>query len=59
MVSAVTEQDAEITFDALSAGAFDYVPKQLSPASLDIIHIRSDLINEDSRGWHRAPEAIS
>lgn len=44
MVSAVTDKDAEITFNALSAGAFDYVPKQLSQASLDIGHIRSDLI---------------
>lgn len=44
MVSAVTEKDAENTFNALAAGAFDYVPKQLSAASLDIIHIRPDLI---------------
>jgi two-component system, chemotaxis family, protein-glutamate methylesterase/glutaminase len=44
MVSAATEKDAEITLDALSAGAFDCVPKQLSPNSLDIIHIRSDLV---------------
>jgi len=44
MVSAVTEKDAEITFNALSAGAFDYVPKSLSGTSLDILHIRSDLI---------------
>jgi two-component system, chemotaxis family, protein-glutamate methylesterase/glutaminase len=44
MVSAVTEKDAHITFSALSAGAFDYVPKQLSRSSLDISHIRSDLI---------------
>jgi two-component system chemotaxis response regulator CheB len=44
MVSAVTEKDAETTFIALGAGAFDYVPKQLSPSSLDIAHIRSDLI---------------
>lgn len=28
----------------LDTGADDYVPKQLSPASLDILHIRSDLI---------------
>src|SRR3989442_8163961 len=27
-VSATTEKDAEITFSALGAGAFDYVPKQ-------------------------------
>jgi two-component system chemotaxis response regulator CheB len=44
MVSAATEKDAHITFTALSAGAFDYVPKQLSRSSLDIVHIRSDLI---------------
>jgi two-component system, chemotaxis family, protein-glutamate methylesterase/glutaminase len=46
MVSASTEKDAEITLDALSAGAFDCVPKQMSTVSLDIIHIRSDLIGK-------------
>jgi len=44
MVSAVTNKDAHHTFDALAAGAFDYVPKQLSSTSLDILHIRPDLI---------------
>jgi two-component system, chemotaxis family, protein-glutamate methylesterase/glutaminase len=44
MVSAATEKDAETTFAALSAGAFDYIPKQLSPTSLEITHIRSDLV---------------
>jgi two-component system, chemotaxis family, protein-glutamate methylesterase/glutaminase len=44
MVSAATEKDAEITFSALSSGAFDYVPKQLSSASLDILHIREELL---------------
>jgi len=44
MVSAVTLKDTEITFDALEAGAFDYVPKQLSSTSLEILHIRGDLI---------------
>ncbi len=44
MVSASTEKDAEVTFNALSVGAFDYVPKQLSPESLEIAHIRSDLV---------------
>ena len=44
MVSSVTERDAERTFNALAAGAFDYVPKQLLPTSLDILHIRSDLV---------------
>jgi len=44
MVSAATEKDAEITFNALSAGAFDYLPKQLSATTLEVLHIRSDLI---------------
>lgn len=44
MVSSATEKDAEATLIALSMGAFDYVPKQLSPASLDIMHIRADLV---------------
>jgi two-component system chemotaxis response regulator CheB len=44
MVSATTVNDAEITFNALGAGAFDYVPKRLSPQSLDIPHIQAELI---------------
>lgn len=44
MVSATTEKDAETTFNALGAGAFDYVPKQMSTSSLDILHIRPDLV---------------
>ncbi len=44
MVSAATEKDAEATFNALASGAFDYVPKQLSSASLDILHIKQDLV---------------
>jgi two-component system, chemotaxis family, protein-glutamate methylesterase/glutaminase len=46
MVSATTEKDAEITLQALSAGAFDYVPKQLSEKSLEIAHIRDELITK-------------
>lgn len=44
MVSAATEKDVDDTFRALAAGAFDYVPKQLSPDSLDISHIHVDLV---------------
>ncbi len=44
MVSSATVADAEITFNALSAGAFDYVPKRLSSTSLDVTHIQSDLV---------------
>jgi two-component system chemotaxis response regulator CheB len=46
MVSSVTEADAEATLTALSAGAFDYIPKQLAAASLDILHIKPDLISK-------------
>jgi two-component system chemotaxis response regulator CheB len=46
MVSAVTEKCADSTFKALAAGAFDYVPKQMSRTSLDILHIRQDLISK-------------
>jgi two-component system chemotaxis response regulator CheB len=45
MVSSLTLKSAEITFNALAAGAFDYVPKQLAANSLDILHIRDDLIS--------------
>ncbi len=46
MVSSVTVKDAETTFNALASGAFDYVPKELSAASLNILHIREDLITK-------------
>jgi two-component system chemotaxis response regulator CheB len=44
MVSSATAEDAEITFDALAAGAFDCLAKQLSSTSLEIEHIRGELI---------------
>ena len=44
MVSSLTQQGAETTLEALASGAFDYVPKQLSYVSLDIVKIRDDLI---------------
>jgi two-component system, chemotaxis family, protein-glutamate methylesterase/glutaminase len=44
MVSSTTLKDAASTFSALAAGAFDYVPKQLSATSLDILDIRDDLV---------------
>ncbi len=56
MVSAVTEKDAETTFRALAAGAFDYVPKHLSSTSLDILHIQPDLvakIRAAASSWRR------
>jgi len=67
MVSAATEKDAQTTFAALGAGAFDYVPKQLSPASLEIGHIRTELIakirsaahSHQSRAARKSPQSIS
>jgi len=44
MVSSTTLKDAESTFRALAAGAFDYVPKQISATSLDLLDIRDDLL---------------
>ena len=44
MVRSLTQEGAEATLEALDCGAFDYVPKQLSDASLDVIQIRDDLV---------------
>lgn len=46
MVSSLTQEGAETTLEALSIGAFDYVPKQQSFASLDIVKIRDDLVSK-------------
>jgi two-component system, chemotaxis family, protein-glutamate methylesterase/glutaminase len=46
MVSSVTSRGADATLNALEAGAFDYLPKQLSNSSLDITHLRGDLIRK-------------
>lgn len=44
MVSVATQQGAQMTLDALEAGAFDYIPKQPGDRSLDGTGIRRDLI---------------
>jgi two-component system chemotaxis response regulator CheB len=44
MVSSLTQEGAEVTLEALHLGAFDYVPKQSSFVSLDIVKIRDDLV---------------
>jgi two-component system, chemotaxis family, protein-glutamate methylesterase/glutaminase len=46
VVSSLTQDGAEATLEALEAGAFDYVSKELSYASLDIINIQQDLIEK-------------
>ena len=44
MVSSLTTEGAETTLEAFSLGAFDCIPKPMSHASLDIIHVREDLV---------------
>lgn len=44
MVSSLTTEGAEATLKALELGAVDFIPKQLSKVSLDIIKIEKDLI---------------
>jgi two-component system, chemotaxis family, protein-glutamate methylesterase/glutaminase len=44
MVSSLTREGADTTLEALDCGAFDYLPKQSSYASLDIVKIREDLV---------------
>lgn len=46
MVSSLTTEGAQATIDALSLGAVDFIPKELSYVSLDIIKIREELINK-------------
>jgi two-component system chemotaxis response regulator CheB len=44
MVSSLTTDGAQATLDALEMGAVDFIPKQLSYVSLDIIKIREELV---------------
>lgn len=44
MISSLTTDGARATLDALEMGAVDFIPKQLSYVSLDIVKIREELI---------------
>jgi two-component system, chemotaxis family, protein-glutamate methylesterase/glutaminase len=44
MVSSLTQEGAEVTFEALAMGAFDYLPKPHALNSTDIPKLRGDLI---------------
>jgi two-component system chemotaxis response regulator CheB len=44
MVSSLTTEGAKSTLDALNLGAVDFIPKELSYVSLDIVKIKEDLI---------------
>jgi len=46
MISSLTKEGAQATFEALELGAADYIPKQLSYVSLDIRNIEQELINK-------------
>ena len=64
MVSSLTQEGAQVTLDALDFGAFDYISKDLSYASLDIVKIRKDMIAKikaaaSSATFSADPPAIS
>lgn len=44
MVSSLTTEGAGATLDALDLGAVDFIPKQLSYVSLDIVKIKDELL---------------
>jgi two-component system chemotaxis response regulator CheB len=46
MVSSLTNDGAKATLDAFDLGAVDFIPKQLSYVSLDIVKIKQDLIDK-------------
>jgi len=46
MVSSLTSDDAAITLEALEIGAVDFIPKNLSDLSINILKIRDSLIEK-------------
>lgn len=46
MVSSITTEGAEATLKAMDLGAVDFIPKQLSYVSLDIVKIKEDLVEK-------------
>lgn len=46
MVSSLTTEDAKVTLDALDLGAVDFISKNLSNLSIDIVKIKEILINK-------------
>ena len=62
MVSSLTTEGAESTLKALELGAVDFIPKQLSKVSLDIVRIEDELrekVKEISRRrFLRTPRAL-
>ncbi len=61
MVSSLTVEGAEATLKAMELGAVDFIPKQLSKVSLDIVRIEDSLrakVKEVARRKFRAPRAM-
>ena len=46
MVSSITQEGASATFEAMDLGAVDFIPKELSFVSLDIVHIKEELLEK-------------
>lgn len=46
MVSSLTTEGAKVTFDALDLGAVDFIPKNLSDLSVNIVKIKEVLIDK-------------
>jgi len=46
MISSLTTEGAKATLDALTLGAVDFIPKELSYVSLDIVKIKLDLVTK-------------
>lgn len=46
MVSSITTEGARATLDALDMGAVDFIPKQMSYVSLDIVKIKDELLTK-------------
>ncbi len=53
MVSSLTVEGAEATLKAMELGAVDFIPKQLSKVSLDIVRIEEDLRAKVKQIAHR------
>lgn len=46
MISSITTDGARATLDALELGAVDFIPKQMSYVSLDIVNIKDELLRK-------------
>lgn len=46
MVSSLTTDGAKATLDALNLGAVDFIPKELSFVSMDIVRIKAELVQK-------------